>query len=204
MLPTTFLAPIAFAATVLADGAAINGALKTVDNNIKALTSSLKSFNGNIFATLPILGASTKLNKSIQSATSITNDSEPLTSDETLALADTTNIIITDAKASIDAVIEVKPKFDKLYIVSPITVGLIKELKKSTGQLGDAIIAKVPQDFKEVAAELIGEINKQFDRGLEAYATDSGSGGFPGFPGSPTGLARSANMARSIEEFMAM
>lgn len=201
MLLTTFLAPVAFAATVLADGAAINNALKTVDTDIKALTSSLKGFSGNIFATLPILGATTKLNKSIKSATGITNDSGPLTSDETLALADTTNIIITDTKASIDAVIEVKPQFDKLYIVSPITAGLMKQLKTSTGELGDAIIAKVPQDFKEVATELIGEINKQFDRGLEAYASDGGSGGLPGFP---TGFARSTNTARSIEEFMAM
>ncbi|KAJ6784713.1 hypothetical protein PWT90_00456 [Aphanocladium album] len=188
MLVSTILAPIALAATVLADGAAINSELKQVDQDIKALTSSLNGFAGNIFATLPILSATLTLDKQIKKATKVANDSQPLTSDDTISLADTVGTIITDATASIDAFIAVKPKFDKLTVVTPIAAGLVNGLKTDTGALGEAIIAKVPADFKEVAKQLVDQINAQFDRGIAAYG-GSGSGGspFPGFPGGGSG-----------------
>ncbi|KAJ3499473.1 hypothetical protein NLG97_g314 [Lecanicillium saksenae] len=188
MLLSTILTPIALAATVLADGAAINSALKEVDKDIQALTSSLNGFSGDIFAAIPLLGVTDTLDKAIKKATQVATDSQPLTSDDTVSLANTVSTIITDATASIDAFIAVKPKFDKLYIVTPIAAGLVKTLKKDTGALGDAIIAKVPADFKDVATQLVDQINAQFDRGIAAYGS-SGSGGspLPGFPGGGSG-----------------
>lgn len=185
MLLSKIVSPLALAATVLADGAAIDAALQTIDKDIKALTSSLKGFSGDIFATLPILGATTTLNNAIKQGTKVANSSQALSSDDTVGLANTVGTIITDATASIDAFIADKPAFDKLYIVSPIAVGLVKGLKTSTVDLGDAIIAKVPADFKEVATQLVGQINDQFDRGVAAYG--SGGSGGSAFPGFPTG-----------------
>lgn len=182
--------PIGLATVVIADGAAINAALQTVDKDIKALTSSLTGFSGDIFAAIPILGATLTLKSDIDKGTKIAKDSQPLTSDDTVGLADTVGTIITDATASIDAFIAVKPKFDKLYIVTPIAAGLVKDLKTATGALGDAIIAKVPANFKDVATQLVGQINAQFDRGIAAYSQNTGGTGgspFPGFPGGSSG-----------------
>ena len=187
MLLSKIVSPLALAATVLADGAAINAALQTIDKDINALTSSLKGFSGDIFATLPILGATTTLNNAIKQGTKVANSSQALTSDDTVGLANTVGTIITDTTTAIDAFIADKPAFDKLYIVSPIAVGLVKGLKTSTADLGDAIIAKVPADFKDVATQLVGQINDQFDRGIAAYGNNTGGSGgspFPGFPPS--------------------
>lgn len=185
MLVSRLIAPIAFAATVFADGAAINDGLKTVDADIKALTASLTGFSGDLFAAIPVLGATLTLKAAIDKTTKTANSSEPLSSDDTVGLADTVGTIITDATASIDAFIAVKPKFDKLLIVTPIATGQVKGLKTSTAALGDAIIAKVPADFKDVATQLVGQINAQFDRGLAAYGgAGAGASPFPGFPGT--------------------
>lgn len=190
MLLSKVFMPIGLATVVIADGAAINAALQTVDKDIKALTSSLTGFSGDIFAAIPILGATLTLKSDIDKGTKIAKDSQPLTSDDTVGLADTVGTIITDATASIDAFIAVKPKFDKLYIVTPIAAGLVKDLKTATGALGDAIIAKVPANFKDVATQLVGQINAQFDRGIAAYSQNTGGTGgspFPGFPGGSSG-----------------
>ncbi|OAA57820.1 Cell wall galactomannoprotein [Cordyceps fumosorosea ARSEF 2679] len=194
MLLSNLIAPtIALAATVLADGAAVNSALQTVDDGINALTAALNGFSGDIFGALPVLGASMTLKSDIDKASGVANNSQPLTSDDALALASTVNTIITDSTKSIDAFIAVKPKFDKLYIVTPIASGQIKDLKAATVTLGNAIIAKVPADFKDVATQLVGQINAQFDRGIAAY----GSGGFSFF-GLPASR-RSSVARRSVD-----
>ncbi|ATY65847.1 Cell wall galactomanno [Cordyceps militaris] len=169
MLLSNLVAPMALAATVLADGAAINAALKTVDGSINSLTATLNSFSGDIFGAIPVLFSSMSLKSNIDKGTKVANASQPLTSDDSLALADTVNTIIADASKSIDAFIAVKPKFDKLLIVTPIASGQIKGLRTSTVALGNAIIAKVPADFTDVATQLVSQILAQFDRGVAAY-----------------------------------
>ncbi|OAQ97760.1 hypothetical protein LLEC1_00544 [Akanthomyces lecanii] len=154
MLVSNLIAPIVFAATVFADGAAINDGLKAVDADIKALTASLTGFSGDLFAAIPVLGATLSLKSVIDKTTKTANASQPLTSDDTTSLAATVETIITDATASIDAFIAAKPKFDKLLIVTPIAVGQVKGLQTSTAALGNAIVAKVPADYKDVATSL--------------------------------------------------
>ncbi len=194
MLFTNLIAPIAFAATVLADGAAINAALKAVDKDILTLTATLNGFSGDLFAAIPVLGASLGLKAEIEKATKVANSSQALTSDDAVGLADTVGTIITDATASIDAFIAAKPKFDKLLIVTPIAGGQVKDLKTATAALGVAIIAKVPADFKDVATQLVGQINAQFERGIAAYG---GGGKAPAFPGFPA-TRRSTRLERHL------
>ncbi|KAM3536119.1 hypothetical protein MY4038_000585 [Beauveria bassiana] len=194
MLLSKLVAPVALAATVLADGAAVNTALKTVDKSINALTATLTGFSGNIFGSLPVLGASLKLKSDIQKATKAASSSQDLTSDETLSLAETVGTIITDATKSIDAFIAVKPKFDKLLILTPIAAGQIKDLKTATVALGDAIVSKVPAELKDISSQLIGQINAQFDRGSAAYGGSSRGSLFFGLPGT----RRSSRLERHI------
>ncbi|KAM3455559.1 hypothetical protein MY3296_002270 [Beauveria thailandica] len=196
MLLSRLVAQIALAATVLADGAAVNNALKTVDQSINALTTTLTGFSGNIFGAIPVLGASLKLKSDIDKAAKAASSSQGLTSDETLSLADTVGTITTDATKSIDAFIAVKPKFDKLLILTPIAAGQIKNLKTATVALGDAIVSKVPAELKEIASQLIAQINAQFDRGSAAYGGSSSSRGSLLF-GSP-GTRRSSRLERHI------
>ncbi|EJP67712.1 hypothetical protein ACQRIT_000563 [Beauveria bassiana] len=194
MLLSKLVAPVALAATVLADGAAVNTALKTVDKSINALTATLTGFSGNIFGSLPVLGASLKLKSDIQKATKAASSSQDLTSDETLSLAETVGTIITDATKSIDAFIAVKPKFDKLLILTPIAAGQIKDLKTATVALGDAIVSKVPAELKDISSQLIGQINAQFDRGSAAYGGSSRGSLLFGLPGT----RRSSRLERHI------
>ncbi|KAM0668065.1 hypothetical protein ACQRIU_001627 [Beauveria bassiana] len=194
MLLSKLVAPVALAATVLADGAAVNTALKTVDKSINALTATLTGFSGNIFGSLPVLGASLKLKSDIQKATKAASSSQDLTSDETLSLAETVGTIITDATKSIDAFIAVKPKFDKLLILTPIAAGQIKDLKTATVALGDAIVSKVPAELKDISSQLTGQINAQFDRGSAAYGGSSRGSLLFGLPGT----RRSSRLERHI------
>ncbi|KAM3510955.1 hypothetical protein MY11210_005421 [Beauveria gryllotalpidicola] len=194
ILLSNLVAPIALAATVLADGAAIDTALKTVGQSINALTASLNGFSGDIFGSTPVLGASLKLKSDIEKAIEAASSSQGLTSDETLSLANTVGTIITDATTSIDAFIAVKLKFDKLFILTPIAAGQIKDLKTATVALGDAIVAKVPAELKDVASKLVGQINAQFDRGSAAYGGSSRESLLFKFPGT----RRSSRLERHI------
>lgn len=185
---TSVLAPIAFAATVLADGAAITGALKTIDTTIKGLTGQITSFKGTtLFDAVPIGFTTLALNFDIQNGAKVAKASQPLTSDETVGLADVTATIITDATACIDALIAVKPQFDKIQLVTIATTLFVSTLQKSTADLGTAVVAKVPADFKEVAQQLIDQINAQFVRALTVY------GG-----GAPTVSSRSSEIMMPV------
>lgn len=175
MLLRTVVAPLALAATVLADAAALNEAIKTIDKNVNNLNTVLANFPGDIFSTIPILFATTTLDSSIKKAATIAKDVEPLTFDETLALADVTGNVARSAKTCIDTLISVKPKFDKLVIVSPITLGLVKGLRTSTKSLTDIVLTKVPEDLKDVATQLIAEIDAQYVRAIEAFGGDAGA-----------------------------
>ena len=58
----------------------------------------------------------------------------------------------------------------------------------------------MPQDFKDVATQLIAEIDKQFDRGLVAYASN---GTFGRSLDSTGRFIEPVHIARSVEEAMA-
>ncbi|OAQ60336.1 hydrophobic surface binding protein A domain-containing protein [Pochonia chlamydosporia 170] len=164
------IVPVAlFAATAVADVTSINNALLTVTKDLIALNSTLANFSGDLFAAIPILGASLTLENAIKAGTKTANASQPLNFDDTLIIAQSTADLAEDATSCINTLISVKPKFDKLLVVTPITLGITKDLRKLTAAFATAIIAKVPANFQEVAKQLVQGIDDDFARGIKAY-----------------------------------
>lgn len=171
---TCLFVSFALAVTVVADGISVLKALTTVDSRIKTLTSQFINFPGDLESAVPIATEALQHNQDIADAAEVVQESQPLSFDETLGIADIVLTIIDDMTACMDALIADKPKFDKLDGVNPLIVDILYKLRGSANQLGSALIEKEPDDFKEVAKELVGEVNAQFERSLKAYSGSSG------------------------------
>lgn len=161
---------VALAATVLADVKTISDSLKTITKDLVALDGTITKFDGQIFSALPILGASSKLEGSLKSGASTAKDSPPLSYDDTLVIADLVGVLAGDAKKTIDDLVSQKPKFDKLFIVSPIVLSTTKKLRAATANFSEAVIDKVPQELNTVAKNLVKGIDDDFVRGVNAYS----------------------------------
>ncbi|KAK2595114.1 hypothetical protein QQS21_007140 [Conoideocrella luteorostrata] len=168
MLLKTIL-PVVFAVSAVADVTSINNALITITKDLVALNNTLASFKGDLFAAIPILGASNKLQTSIKAGTDAAKKSNPLSFDDTLIIAESTADLAEDSTQTIDTLIAAKPKFDKLFIVTPITLGLTKDLRAATANLSAAIIEKVPADLQPVSKALVQGIDDDFARAVKAY-----------------------------------
>lgn len=169
MLLKSVLPVALFAATALGDLTSINNALLTVTKDLIALNGTLTNFNGDLFAAIPILLSSSTLENAIKAGTKTANASGPISFDDTLVIADSTADLAIDATQTIDNLIRTKPKFDKLLIVSPITLGVVKGLRTATAAFATAIIAKVPQELQPVAKALVQGIDDDFARGVKAF-----------------------------------
>lgn len=66
--------------------------------------------------------------------------------------------------------VNAKPKFDKLVIVSPVVLINLKLQKAATDKFSAAVISKVPVDLKETAEGLVAPIDIAFEAALEEYS----------------------------------
>lgn len=164
------LAVVALAATVLADVKTISDSLKTINKDLTALDGAVRKFDGQIFSALPIIGASNKLEGSLKSGTATAKESTPLSSDDALVIADLVGGLAGNAKKTVDDLISQKPKFDKLFIVSPIVLSTTKKLRAATANFSEAVIEKVPSELNAVAKDLVKGIDDDFGRAVKAYS----------------------------------
>lgn len=164
LLPTL----AALAATVLADGAAIVSAIDAIDKSTVALGSGITSWNGKLLGALPIVGSSTKLLIDVKKGTKTAEQSEPLTNDEAFQVAFATINLAADVNVTLGAIIEAKPKFDKV-LLSPVILGNLKIQQGATEEFSGAVIDKVPAELQDIAKQLVGGIADSFDQAIEAY-----------------------------------
>ncbi|GAB0137076.1 hypothetical protein EsDP_00005359 [Epichloe bromicola] len=161
---------VALASTALADVKTISDSLKTITKDLVALDGTINKFDGQIFSALPIIGASSKLEGSLKSGAATANESTPLSYDDTLVIANLVGVLAGDAKKTVDDLIAQKPKFDKLFIVSPIVLSTSKKLRAATANFSEAVIGKVPPELKAVGGNLVKGIDDDFARAVKAYS----------------------------------
>lgn len=132
--------------TVLADGASILAAITTIQNATIALNTTVSSFHGGLSSLseiIPLLTASTALLTDINDGTRVASSSSNLTTVEAIGIAGATQSLGTAVNTTLANVIRTKPKFDELFVVSPVVLLNLKLEMEATDRFGDAVVGKV-------------------------------------------------------------
>ncbi|PMD14637.1 hypothetical protein NA56DRAFT_583345 [Hyaloscypha hepaticicola] len=161
------------AARALADGAAIVAAMTTISEATVALNSTVTSFPSNPLLDLldvgPLLTDSLTLLNDINSATATAQKSANLTISEVVAVAEATLSLASTVESVLTNIVNSKPKFDKLVVVSPVILLNLKSEKSATDKFGAAVVAKVPTAFQTTAQNLLAPIDAAFNSAIATY-----------------------------------
>ena len=163
-LSLLFTAAVAFAASQ------IPAALDSIAKDTVALNETVAHWNGLPLSLLGIVSKSSTLLNEIKKGTKTADASDPLTFDEALSVATGTTALATDVHQTLDTIVATKKKFDFYLIVSPILKKTLKDQRAATVDFSDAVIAKVPENLREVAKNLIQPIYDDFDKAIAAYS----------------------------------
>lgn len=165
--------PVALlATTVVADGASIIAAMTKISDATTKLNGTIADFAGGLIGvveTIPILVESTALLKDIHDGTKVAEDSEPLSIDETVEVSTATSKLVEGVQSSLQVIVDTKPKFDGLLVISPVILINLEQQKSATDKFSKAVIAKLPEEFQSVAEGLIAPVDVAFDAAIAAY-----------------------------------
>lgn len=167
------LALLTVATTVIADAAAIVTELGKISAQTDKVEGIVTGFSAGIKGlgdVVPLLIESTELLIDIKKATKVAKASEPLNLDGVIAIVGPTQALVADVQSLLAAITNAKPKFDKLLIVSPVVLLNLKQQKKATEELNNAVISKVPADFQGLARDLVAPIYVAFDATIAEYS----------------------------------
>jgi hypothetical protein len=160
-------------ARALADGAAIVAAMTTVGNATVKLNNTVSSFPDNPLLDLLDIGGlltdSISLLNDINAATHIAKVSANLTILEAISIAQSTISLASMVESTLTNIVNSKPKFDKLIVVSPVILLNLKSEKSATDDFGAAVVAKVPPVLKATAQNLLAPIDDAFNSAIAAY-----------------------------------
>jgi hypothetical protein len=169
MLLKAFLLPIAaLTSFVAADGAAIVAAMTKVADQSIALNDTVASWDGNVFALLPILVDSTKLLADINAATDTAKASANLTVIEGFGVAQETTALSSIVQTTLATIVSKKDKFAELFLQVAILLELKAE-KSATDSFAAAVTEKLPAALQGVAPSLIKPIDDAFDSAIASY-----------------------------------
>ena len=163
---------VLLATTVLADGAAIIAAMTTISDATIKLNTTVADFAGGLIGlaeTVPLLIESTTLLKDINDGTKVASSSANLTLAETIAVAGATSDLVKVVQSSLQTIIDTKPKFDHLLVISPVILINLEQQKSATDKFSAAVISKVPEALQIVAQGLIAPVDTAFDNAIAQY-----------------------------------
>lgn len=169
-----FLLPLSFLlARALADGAAIVAAMSTISTATVNLNNTVSSFPDNILLDALDIGSlladSITLLNDINSATSVAQQSANLTLTEAISVAESTLSLASVVESTLTNIVNSKPKFDKLLVVSPVILLNLKSEKSATDNFGAAVVSKVPSELQATAQSLLAPIDDAFNSAIAAY-----------------------------------
>lgn len=152
----------------LADSAAIVDAVKKANEDTAKLGQVVSKWKGDILGTLPIVAESTALLVTVKKGKKVASESDEMdfygTLDVAYAVTDLTAVVNTTLTALIDA----KPKFDKL-LMSPLIFGTLELQKKATDEMSEAIVSKVPVQLQDLARDIAAPIDASFELALDEF-----------------------------------
>ncbi|RDL31831.1 Uncharacterized protein BP5553_09233 [Venustampulla echinocandica] len=158
--------------TVLADGASILAAMSKISSSTAKLNNTVTDFSAGLLGladVVPLLIDSTNLLHDINSGTKVASSSANLTVPETIQVASATSSLVADVQTVLTSIVNAKPKFDKLVLVSPVVLVNLKEQKRATDKFSAAVVSKLPAAFVEVAKGLVAPIDTAFDAAIAEY-----------------------------------
>jgi len=79
-----------------------------------------------------------------------------------------TNTLAGSVNSSLSALIQAKPKFDKL-LLSPVILINLGLQRKATTEMSRAIVEKVPAELQGVAEELVRPIDASFELAIDVF-----------------------------------
>ena len=172
LLPLAFLAAIttvsAGATEIVAELGKISAQTDKVESIVTEFSAGIKGL-GDV---VPLLIESTELLIDIKKATKVAKASQPFASlDEVIQIVGPTQTLVADVQSLLAALVNAKPKFDKLLIVSPVVLLNLKQQRKATEELNNVVISKVPADFQGLARDLVAPIYVAFDATIAEYST---------------------------------
>jgi hypothetical protein len=174
MIFTRVFAPLAlFTGIVIADGAAIHSCLVNINNYTLTLNTTVSSWDGGLFTTLPIVVQSATLLGAINNGTSTAEASANLTITESITIALDVIKLVTSVNTTLTTIMASKPKFDHL-LLSPVILLNLQLEKDATAKMSDAILAKVPSTLQATALSLSAKIDDSFTEAIALYNPFSG------------------------------
>ncbi|KAE9376202.1 cell wall protein [Stipitochalara longipes BDJ] len=160
-------------AKAAADGAAIVAAMSTISSATVSLNNTVSSFPSNPVLDLldigPLLSDSLTLLNDINAATSIAQKSANLSLTDAVSVAQSTLSLASTVESTLTNIVNSKPKFDKLVVVSPVILLNLKEEKAATDKFGAAVVSKVPPALQATAQGLLAPIDDAFNSAIATY-----------------------------------
>ncbi|EFY96652.1 hydrophobic surface binding protein A family protein [Metarhizium robertsii] len=166
---TPILSIMALAATAIADGKAITDAMASIKTKTTDLGATVSNWKGDLLGALPITVKSTQLLKEIKTASKTAEQSAMLTTEEALAVAGATTDLSKAVTASLQIIVDAKPKFDRLIILSPVVLLNLEMLQDATDDFSGKVVSKVPEALQGIAQGLIKPIEDAFAAAIDKY-----------------------------------
>lgn len=160
---------MALAATVVADAKSITDAMAKIQTQTADLGTTVTNWKGDLLGALPITVKSTQLLSGIKSATKVAEKSANLTLLEALGVADATKNLSTVVQSSLQAIVDAKPKFDKLIILSPVVLVNLELEQDATDDFSSAVVSKIPEAAQPIAKQLIQPIDDAFAAAIDKF-----------------------------------
>lgn len=160
------------ATTVLADGAAVLASIATISTATIKLNTTVANFPSGfagLIDAIPLLEDSTALLNDINAGTKVASASANFTFDDTINVAQATLTLVADVQSVLTTIVNAKPKFDELVIISPVVYFNLKQQKTASDQFSAAVISKVPELFQDFARTLVAPIDTAFDAAIAKY-----------------------------------
>ncbi len=168
----SILAVGAFITTVLADAASIAGAIDAINAQAIKLQGTVSSFDAGILGlgdVIPLLIDSTTLLSKVKQGTKIAKASEEVDFGGAIGIAGRTATLVENTQALIAGLVNQKPRFDKLFIISPVVLINLKQQKRATADFGAAVIAKLPEALRETGTNLLAPVDVAFNSAIAEY-----------------------------------
>ncbi|KAL2264113.1 hypothetical protein VTK26DRAFT_1982 [Humicola hyalothermophila] len=165
---TALLAPLALAGAAAADSAAIVAAVNAAAEGTTALGAAVSNWKGDLLGTLPIVTESTALLVTVKKGARTAEESDEMDFYGVLDVAHAVTDLTGVVNATLTALVDAKPKFDRL-LMSPLIFATLELQKRATGEMSEAIVAKVPEQLQDLARDIAQPIDASFELALDEY-----------------------------------
>ncbi|KAI9709527.1 MAG: hypothetical protein M1820_003287 [Bogoriella megaspora] len=150
------------------DLATIQNALNAINTAAGTLDTNVKAFDGSAGAVTTLESDSAAVLDAINTGNSEIAPTDPISDNDALAVAGTTNTLITTLNQTIDDLIAQRQAFDSAGVSSTV-LDQLQQQSIAADTFGATVVSKIPSDLQGIAQSLTAQITAAFQRGIAAY-----------------------------------